>query len=353
MTFSHNINHRDFKRYIPYANRVKDCGLLYVFGPKDISPLTKTIQGYHFNFSKEIWQPGEFPFPDVVIDRIYPNNSNAHAELEKVICQNKIFNKNNLINKVDFFKSLNRDSLLKNFVPETAPFLKKADLKYFLRKYGEVFLKPVDSMKGRGIIYVLAEGNTLICRYMHNREPVSERITWVNQIFSILERVNKRKRPYIIQAAVNRMAHLNRPFSFRTMVVKNGLGQWLIPAVFAKIAEPDGFLTNNSSGASFIPLKDLFKLIENEFPLNKEQCLDIFTDLSIKAAEVLDMDFGPLGKIGLDIVVDPSGKPWLIEANGNPGIIPRSVLGEYPDWSSQMYDYPLAYCQYLAGFGNN
>ncbi|HWI54670.1 MAG TPA: YheC/YheD family protein, partial [Desulfobacteria bacterium] len=76
------------------------------------------------------------------------------------------------------------------------------------------------------------------------------------------------------------------------------------------------------------------------------------TDLCLKTAAALEKQFGLLGKLGIDVVVDSVGKPWLIEANGNPGRVCPKVQAEFPDWNVQVYEHPIAYAQYLAGFSN-
>lgn len=241
------------------------------------------------------------------MDRRYPNDQKTHLELEKVIGENRIFNKTTLINKMDFYRTLVNDPLIKKFLPDTKPFLLASDLDSFLRKYGEVFLKPVDGMKGRGIIQVLPQTDGLLCNYMEDKIPVSETIADPQGIYHILKRVCRTKREYIIQAGVQRMKYRERPFNFRVNVLKDGHGTWSVPAVFARIASPGGFLTNNSAGAEFILLRDLFASIRSQLPYSVNDLLRLLRRISVSAAVTLDGEFGPLGKLGMDIVIDTMG----------------------------------------------
>ncbi|HWI55444.1 MAG TPA: YheC/YheD family protein [Desulfobacteria bacterium] len=350
LTFPHVINKTQLNRYINYAEGMKKTGLLYVFRPFDIHPEIQTAEGFRYNEENKTWESGEFPYPDVVMDRMYPNDSKTHFELEKVIGPNKIFNKKTLIDKAEFNEVLEKDSYLQNFIPETKLFLDAKDLDYYLSKYNGVFLKPVDAMRGIGIIYVTAEGNESLCRYMDGSTVVLKRIPGADYIFEILGRVNEYKRPYIIQAAVNRMEYMKRPFSFRIMTTKNDSGNWSVPIIIAKAARPGAFLTNVSSGAEYVTIKEILEWIEKQLLDENIDFICQLTDLSLKAATALDNEFGPLGKLGIDIVIDASGKPWLIEANGNPGVIYIRGQKEFPDWHKQMYEHPLGYALYLAGF---
>lgn len=353
LTFPHVITKKRLGIYSEYAKRMAGSGLLYVFSPKGIKRQTNTVSGYHYNTFTNTWERGVFPYPDAVMDRIYPNNLKAHSELEEVIGGNRIFNKKTRIDKLEFYTALIKEPYLQNHLPETRPFNQASDLKYFLEKYPDVFLKPVDSMKGKGIVHVTDEAGKLLCQYMKGNQPAFTKTTEVQEIFKIIKRANGRDRTYIIQAGINRMKCRNRPYGFRVMVTKDGNGNWADPAIFAKAAPPDGFLTNRSLGADYILLNDLFECLKNDLPYTKKDFLDLLVDLSLKTSVALDNQFGPLGKLGLDVVIDISGKPWLIEANGNPGRICPKVQSEFPDWHNQVYDHPLAYAIFLAGFSKS
>lgn len=350
LTFSHVIRKNQLNRYINYAKSTKNIGLLYVFRPKDIHPERRTITGFHYDEDKNSWESGEFPYPDVVIDRIYPNNYKAHSKLEKVIGPNKIFNKKTQINKIEFNTVLEKDPYLKDFIPETKVFYSSNDLDDFLNKHKGVFLKPSDSMRGRGIINITKEQNDFLCKYMDGNRCISKKIPRTEYVFEVLGSFNEIRRPYIIQASVPRMTFMDRPFSFRVMTTKNGSGHWCVPIIIAKASRPGLFLTNISSGADYVLIKEISKWVRQRLPDKNINLLEQLTDLTLKAATALDKEFGPLGKLGIDAVIDVSGKLWLIEANGNPGVIYRRGQTEFPAWHHQSYEHPIAYALFLAGF---
>ncbi len=132
--------------------------------------------------------------------------------------------------------------------------------------------------------------------------------------------------------------------------MKNGQGRWVMPGLFAKGALGQGFLTNFTAGAKLIPLQALFKDIIPRLSYTKENLLKLLEELTLRTAAALDKKYGPSGELGLDIVFDTGGKPWVIEANGNPGNIPIFIQTEYPAWRHLVFQYPLDYATYLAGF---
>jgi len=350
LTFPGHIPHA-LKFYRTYAEVNKTNGILFVFRGRGIDLERRIVSGYYYNHREKTWQPGEFPYPDAVIDRTYPNAYISHILLEKVIGKNRIFNKRSMINKLDFVKALGKNPVLGKHIPETWGFSDASQMESMLEKYGEVFLKPVDAMKGIGIVVVKkSPGGVMSCSYFIKGKNFTTHISSANEIFEVLVKAAGYRRPYVIQQGIPRMEYQGGPFSIRTWAMKNGQGRWVIPGMFAKGSLGSGFLTNFTAGAKLIKLKDLFESIIPRLPYAKTELLTLLEDLTLKTAEGLDARFGPLGELGLDIVFDHHGKPWLIEANGNPGIIPIFIQKEYPLWPALLYKYPSDYATFLAGF---
>lgn len=339
------------KFYKTYAELNKNNGVLFVFSGRDINTQKLTISGYYYDNITGGWHCKEFPFPDVVIDRCCPNNYLYHNILEKVI-GTKIFNKKNKIDKVDFFNVLHADEFLKDYIPNTRVFGELSDLEYFLDKYNEVYLKPIDSMRGSGIVKVKhISQNSMECSYVLDGTKIICQIPFTYEgVLNLLEHAAGRRRLYIVQQPISSLEYKNGPFTIRTWAMKNGNGQWIMPGMCAMGSFGNGFLTNFSAGAEPIPLKKLFNSIIPYLIFTKNQLTNFIEELTIKTAICLDKQHGPLGVLGLDIMIDNDGKLWLIEANGNPGKKTISAQPEYPSWSIQAYQNPLDYATYLAGF---
>lgn len=350
LTFRSHIPNR-LGYYWKYAKLNKDNGLLYVFRGRDMDPDSRTVRGFYFDHTRNCWQQGILPFPDVVIDRCYPNTANHHALLEKVIGTGKIFNKKTLISKISFFRVLKEDRFLGWHLPETRKMQYTSDLAYFLAKYGKAVLKPINAMKGSGIVLAkTTRRKKITCTYRSDGRDITEIINSCWEIPGILKKASGRKRPYLIQQAVDSLEYRGGPFSLRTWSMKNGEGRWVIPGMLVLGSMGNSFLTNYSSGGQAIPLKQLFPEIEPKLPYSIEYLLDWVNDLTIRTASALDRSFGTLGELGIDLIVAKDGQVWLIEANGNPGRLPVFSQTEYPLWPAQLYQYPLDYATFLAGF---
>ncbi len=350
LTFPYTYAKKRFRFYINYHAMLKS-GLLYVFSSQGVNSKNNTIKGYYFDSSTRTWLLADLPYPDAVIDRCYPSAYRTHKKLEKHIGKGKIFNKNTMINKLNFYIALYKDNLLKNHLPETRLCTSALDIESLLKKHGKIFIKPLTGMKGRGIVTASLEPNGVKCLYMAKGQVLEEKLTSPQQVFNKLQASRHPRRWYIIQEAISVLGYKSQPFCFRIMLCKSGNGKWLVPAIFTNAATGSSFLTNHAAGASeFVPLKKLFNDIEYKLGTTKDNFINSLVELGIRTAAALDKKYGPLGELGLDVVVDQSGKPCLLEANGNPGMVPRSHMVDFPDWASQVFSLPISYAVHLAGF---
>lgn len=349
LTSNSIINAKKLGYYKKPAIINRQNGILYVFSEQGIRKEDKIINGYYYDHLNDIWVTKEFPFPDVVINRCYPNNCETVALLEKVI-GTKVFNKNNRINKTDFYSTLKADRYLSNFIPETYEFNDFIELTKYIERYRKVYLKPVNGLRGQGIICLTqTTENLLKCTYQKGNKKHSKILLTINDVFSAIENISNGKK-YIVQAPIQSMTYEGSNFSIRTWAMKNGSGDWLMPGMYASLSSKESFLTNISAGSKIIPLNTLFKKIIPNLQFTKAQLMIFLEELTIKTAEALDVQYGPLGLLGIDIMIDENGKVWLIEGNGNPGQVSVNKQREYFSWPTQLYQYQLAYATYLAGF---
>lgn len=347
---SHIINDK-LNYYRTYAKLYKNKGLLFVFSGPALAGKSHTIGGFSYNHEQQLWQYGEFPYPDVVIDRCYPNVPLYHRKLIHVIGPGRIINNKSNISKWDFHTALLNEPDLKTHLPESALLTDNSVLTGFLDKYRQVFAKPTGGMKGIGIVQISRRSDKkLKCQYTRDTEIITQTVLSPAEIWPVLKKAAGRSRPYIIQQAIPRLTFQGAPFSFRVWAMKNGKGRWVMPGMFAKSASQNGFLTNFTAGAKLIPLNELLSTVTAKIACKRADLLASLEKLAVQTGAALDKKYGPLSELGLDIVISSDGKLWLIEANGNPGKIPIFMQKEYPLFRYLVFQYPLDYAGYLAGF---
>ncbi|WP_418790884.1 YheC/YheD family protein [Phosphitispora sp. TUW77] len=349
LTFAKHLPSR-LDYYNKYVFTKKNKGLICIFSGHDIDVSRNTIRGYHYDYAAKSWKQGLFPFPDVVMDRCYPSSKKNHSLLSKVMGAGKIFNNTTRITKTDFFKTVREDKFLQKYLPTTELLKSSSDLERFLPKFGSVYLKPVDSMKGKGIVMVTSTNNKLECRYNLNGTDTITSIPSHKQLPEILFTAAGEKRNYIMQQAIHCMEYGGGPFSFRTCPMKDETNTWLLPGMVVIGTMGKSHVTNYASGGRRIPLKNLFNSILPRLQCNKDDFMLLLKEITLKTALLLDRNFGPLGELGVDIILDQNGHPWLLEANANPARTPAFIQTEYPSWRKQVYEYIIGYANYLAGF---
>lgn len=350
LTFNRIINRNKLGYYKRPALINKSNGILFVFAKQGINVDNRTVEGYYYDHFRETWIAREFPFPDAVINRCYPNNYETVKVLEDAIGA-KVFNKSSLINKKDFYDTLKADPFLCHHLPETHELSNPSGAAQFLLQHKKAYAKPLDGMRGKGIIYCgLAQDGQLQCSYFQNNQMHFTTLPSVHDFFSIIEKISGGEKPYIVQQSVESMLYEGCSFSIRIWTMKNGNGIWVMPGMYATGSCKNSYLTNAAAGSKIIALKKLFKEIIPDLSYTKSQLVILLENLTLKTARILDEKYGPLGVLGIDIMIDKNGRVWLIEANGNPGRVSVLKQDEYFSWSTQVFQHPLAYATYLAGF---
>ncbi|HSU79859.1 MAG TPA: YheC/YheD family protein [Candidatus Angelobacter sp.] len=293
-------------------------GVAYFFSRDNINWEEGTIKG--LICQNGYWQESDFPFPDVVYDRL----PNRKAEQFNWVTPLKTSFENDygipwfnpcFFNKWNIYTLLNEIEDLKPFLPETRLYSEK-NLKAFLNKYPAVYLKPKDKSLGVGIIRI-QRLNEDGFRYQKSGESDSEeRVSpdWGHLLQSLSSDLSlSERRHYLIQQGVALDQFKNRSFDFRVHTNKDKEGQWRLTAVAAKLAGLNQVTTHLAYGGDVRTLSELF---------DKQSALDTLRQLetislSISCALAKKMP-GMIGELGFDIGRDQDGRLFLFEVNSKP-----------------------------------
>ena len=135
------------------------------------------------------WHIREFPFPDVLFNRIpsraHERSPQARRVLNYALQQRSVhlFNQG-FMDKWSVYAELSRHPDVRHMVPTTARFQGRVMLKSWLRRFGSVYLKPSSGSLGQGIIVVEQTPQGVVCWFRNRRQrPVSERASNVDRIY--------------------------------------------------------------------------------------------------------------------------------------------------------------------------
>jgi len=211
-----------------------------------------------------------------------------------------------------------RDRALARHVPRTRLFSGSV-LRAMLDRYSLVYAKPVHGSLGIGVMRVEKRGKHY--RYQSGVNKFTFP-TFKSMLKSLRERI--RSKPYIIQKGIHLLRHKGRPFDFRVVVQKNFQGRWEATGTAARIAHPRKAVTNGSQGGAISPAPALLKRYvgKRQTPL----MIKAMNNMARRAAIQFGRAYPAMHELGLDIAIDRSLYPWILEANTRPDPCPFTKL---------------------------
>lgn len=321
----------------------------FVFCPLDIDWRSRTIDGYVYDDNTGGWQAKQFPFPDVVYDRLFPPRGRLanllFAAAKRLRTQGNVQMFGRAFRgKWEVYSALLKHPDVKEHIPETRPLHNLADLDLLLRKHGYVFIKPDMGSQGAGVLSIRATANGYNCRGRDYRNtPYKVRTHSLAHVLAVAKSASQRRR-LLVQQGLELSFLQGRTFDVRAVVQKDHEGKWQLTGTAVRIGRP-GSVTSNLHGGGHAARTEA--LIKSAFPHKHSEIMETLGRLAIRIPEAIDQELGRYGELGLDFGVDKDGKIWLIEANSKPG---RTVFLRTGDYTLRKISIarPMQYSRYLA-----
>ncbi|MFC4812607.1 YheC/YheD family protein [Paenibacillus sp. GCM10023250] len=205
--------------------------------------------------------------------------------------------------------------LLSEPLRERIPVTKRwsaAALSAMLEEHSMVYVKPDQGTFGLGVVRVEKLPDNV---YAYQSGTVQQRFgSFEEMAVSLASRIGSR--PYLIQQGIHLLTHNGQRFDIRVMVQHNPRRIWETTGIIGRLGHPDKIVTNYHSGG--IPMA-VDKLMASH--LTKEQ-VDSYkmwlADIGTSIARQLQTRYPRLKEIGIDIAVDESFRPWILEVNTLP-----------------------------------
>jgi hypothetical protein len=317
--------------------------IVFVFTPDEINWETETVNGYLYHTKQNSWKKSTFPLPNVVYNRI-PNRK--HEKMKSV--QSSIlklqrttglslFNPQ-FFNKQVLFTMLEKTSIARQ-LPETKVLESKKDIKEMLDLHSEIYLKPTQGKAGAGILKVRKSNSAraYILHFQQITQPLLFRS--LNELWGEIKK-HLISSPYIVQQAIPLATYENRPYDVRTLVQKNGIGQWEISGIGIRVAGANRITTHVPRGGKIESPRHVLK---HSFSEDKAAQIEAkIKQMAINIAKELERNYILLGEMSMDIGVDSKGEIWFFEANAKP------MKFDEPDIRKRSLDNLIGYSQYLA-----
>ncbi|MGG1616759.1 YheC/YheD family protein [Paenibacillus sp. NRS-1782] len=200
---------------------------------------------------------------------------------------------------------------IKPFVPDTRRYT-KANLKSMLEKYGMVYVKPERGTFGKGVMRVEQEEGQ---RFAYQHEEKRVEFKNVEALYASLSKKTGKK-SYLIQKGIHLLRHQKRYFDIRVMVQRNAKGPWESTGIIGRLGHPRKIVTNYHSGGTPMALEELLKSHLSQ--RKQAELIKKLNALGITIAVQLQKTYPNFRQIGVDIGLDRSFTPWIIEVNTKP-----------------------------------
>ncbi|SES72574.1 YheC/D like ATP-grasp [Natronincola peptidivorans] len=286
-------------------------GLIYIFQEKGINRNNQTIKGYYYNDETKSFVEGVFPYPGAVYVRKHISRG-VFEDFNKHI-GNKIFNYPFNVDKLTLWKILSRVPELMHHLPETEVYTNIKNLLDIMEINDEVYLKPFNKSRGRGIFHLKKFKNWYILKdeFSHSI-PLKTKAN--------LEKALKKKlckdTKYLIQKAIPLQYGRNKA-DFRIYIQKNRSKTWVFSGMETKIAKAGSIISNSRNRAKIIPgeiaLKEIFSLNDDKV----DALMTEAAELCIKALKIIENHNYHIGDTAIDLIIDKNLKIWILEIQLN------------------------------------
>ncbi len=291
-------------------------GFFYIFNHQDLTH--DDVNGYFFE--NGTWIYAKLPLPDVIYNRIHSRKLEYEPTFimfRDILKKRGIpFFNDRFLSKWEVYRHLMLEEKIHPFLPKTRIFSQES-LYDLINQYETVFIKPVHGSQGKNIIKLKRDRETIFCQTSQDSfSDTPVRKFESNRLFFQLKPLLQNK-IYIIQQGIPLAEYKTRTMDFRVLVHKNQHYEWDVTSLVARISAEQQFVSNLAKGGEmikpYIALQDCF-----DKNMIKKTIYSI-KDLSIQAADIISKyTKGITGELGIDIGVDRTGQPWIIEINSKP-----------------------------------
>ncbi|WML38635.1 YheC/YheD family protein [Neobacillus sp. OS1-2] len=290
-------------------------GISFVFIPEAAGE--EYIIGYVYSPEDNRWHKKRFPYPDLVYNRIPFRKSEQNDQSQNFF---SILRKKDVpffnpcfIDKYELFQLLKSHDHLKQYLPQTILVDHKKKLFSFFTKYQEIYLKPRQSSKGKGIFRLRKKGSSRIELEGVNRQESYKSFHhfWDHWNKLLLEK------NYLAQEEIRSAEYEGARFDFRILAHGNH-NDYVLTGVGIRQSQEQAVTTHIPAGGRLLPYKLLQTSEHDQF----------FQTIVPQIGNALSKQFGYFGEFSIDAGISKTGQYYIYEVNSKPMSFDESEIEE-------------------------
>lgn len=322
---------------------------VFVFTPKDVNYTGNKIHAWFYDPDSKTWSRRWTSFPNMIYDRCRIQRSYRFEQLKKFrkTYGHLTFLNRMLRNKWIVHRTLSKDVRFKEYLPATKYIEDSHVVSDMLRKYPLVYLKPINGTGGRGILRIekRKEGQLHIQGRDQERRIIRPQHISAAELSSYLAPWNLESNRYIAQQGIHIKLTSGRVHDYRMLVQKNGEGAWEVTGCAGRIGAAGSITSNLHGGGSAATMSALLKEWLGD-ESKAEQVKQEAEELGVAIAAYLELSYGRLCELALDLAIDRKGGIWLLEVNPKPAREVFAQAGEKEVYRKAIIR-PLEYALWL------
>lgn len=279
-------------------------GIAFIFTLDDIEQ--NRIKGHVYLPEKKSWFKVYSPFPHIVYNRLpfrKLEESVKYQSARRLFQEKKVcFFNPSFIDKYELYKILKKEPTLEKFLPKTILVEDKEMLRNFLDKYEQIYVKPANSAKGKGIFKIRKNAATIVVtEYSRKLFFPSLEAFWTEYESTFL------KKNYIAQEEITPLLYEGNRFDFRILAHFDGQS-YQVSGVGVRQSGKQNVTTHVPNGGRILDFNEVKRP-------GDEQFIEKIVNL---CGEILSQQLGFFGEFSIDAGLTDKREYVIYEINSKP-----------------------------------